>query len=65
MPLSALAGRFVDQTYQSRYGEFGSRCAPLEPGMLVRGVIDDEIDDHADAALLAPWVNSTKSPSVP
>ena len=24
----------------------------LEPGMLVRGMIDDEIDQHADAALL-------------
>jgi hypothetical protein len=24
----------------------------LEPGMLVRGVVDDEIDEHADAALL-------------
>ena len=25
----------------------------LEPGVLVRGVVDDEVDDHADAALLA------------
>ena len=52
MPLSALRGFFSDQTYQSRYFDLGSRRALLKPWMLVGRVIDDEIDDHADPALL-------------
>jgi hypothetical protein len=33
--------------------------------MFVGGVINDEINNDANAALRSPWVNSTKSPSVP
>ena len=37
-----------------------------EPGVLIGGVVDDEIDDaRACRAAWQPWVNSTKSPSVP
>ena len=43
-----------DQTYQSRYLECGIAPRVLEPGVLVRGVIHHEIDEHADAALLGP-----------
>ena len=53
MPLLALAGFLSDQTYQSRYGESFELRAPAKPGVLVGGVIDDEVDDDADAALLA------------
>ena len=52
MPSLACAGFFFDQTYQSRYWECGSRRALLEPRMLVRGVVHDEVDQHAHAALL-------------
>ena len=47
----ALAGFFFDQTYQSRCFEIGVLARLLEPGMLVRGVVDHQIDQHADAAL--------------
>ena len=53
MPLPALAGRLSAQTYQSRWGESFAAARRLEPFMLVGGVIDDEIDDDANAALLA------------
>ena len=53
MPLLALAGFLSAQTYQSRYGDFGSLRASLKPGVLIGGVIDHEVDDDADAALLA------------
>ena len=53
MPLPALAGFLSAQTYQSRYGESFALRADLNQAMLVRGVIDDEVDDDADAALLA------------
>jgi hypothetical protein len=36
-----------------------------KPRVGIRGVIDDEIDDDANASLLAAVMNSTKSPSVP
>ena len=52
MPRLARGGFFFDQTYQSRYFELRILARLLEPGMLVRGVVDDEIDEHADAALL-------------
>ena len=53
MPLSAFGGFFFDQTYQSRYGEFGIAARLLEPGMLVGGVVDHQVDEDADAALFA------------
>ena len=43
----------------------GSRARRLEPGVLIGRVVDDEVDDHAHAALPAWCMNSTKSPSVP
>ena len=46
-------GCLSDQTYQSRCGESFDLQRVLEPGVLVRGVVDDEVDDDADAALLA------------
>ena len=52
MPLSASFGFFFDQTYQSRYGESGSFARRLEPGVLVRGVVDHQVDQDADAVLL-------------
>ena len=52
MPWFARGGFFFDQTYQSRYLRVGVAARLLEPGMLVRGVVDDEVDEHADAALL-------------
>jgi hypothetical protein len=33
--------------------------------VLIRGVIDDEIDDDAQAELLGGFMNSTNSPKVP
>ena len=39
-----------DQTYQSRFGEFAARARLLEPRVVARGVVHDEVGDHADAA---------------
>ena len=50
--LVGVGGRFFDQTYQSRYLRIRIAARCLKPAMLVGGVIDDEVDDHADAALL-------------
>jgi hypothetical protein len=64
MPRSSWRGRFFDHTYQSRYGDCGSlRAAGTTDAD--RGVIDDQIDDHAHAELLGVFMNSTNSPSVP
>ncbi len=52
MPWVRSAGSLSDHTYQSRYGDFGSARAGLEPRVLVGGVVDDEVDDHADAAVV-------------
>ena len=52
MPWSARGGFFFDQTYQSRYFESGSLRACLEPRVFLGRVVDDEIDEHANAALL-------------
>ena len=53
MPLFACAGFFFDQTYQSRYFESGSRRASWNQGCSFGGVVDHQVDEHADAALLA------------
>ena len=50
MPSSASFGWCFDQTYQSRYGE-SVAARGLEPRVLVRGVVDDQVDDDADAEL--------------
>ena len=49
MPCGGRPARSSDQTYQSRYGESGSTSGRLEPRVLVRGVVDDQVDDHPDA----------------
>ena len=50
MPFLALAGFLLAHTYQSRYGE-SSRFAKL--WMRVGRMVDDEIDNYANAALSA------------
>ena len=52
MPLFALGGFLSDHTYQSRYFDLRVAARLLEPRVLIRGVVDDQVDDHADAALL-------------
>ena len=51
------------QTYQLRALEPGwLRAGALEPGVLVGGVVDDELGDDAQAALVAPrWMKRRKS----
>ena len=52
MPLFQPGGRFFDQMYQSRSGDFAIAPRGLEPRVPVGGVIDDQVDDHADATLV-------------
>ena len=40
------------QTYQSPYGPVGSVAARLEPRVVGRGVVHDEVGDHAHPALV-------------
>ena len=51
MPWRRSVGSSFDHTYQSRYGESGLAAGRLEPRVLVGGVVDDEVDDHPDAAV--------------
>ena len=41
----------LDQTYQSRYGESSLAADVLEPRMLIRRVVHDEVDDDPDATV--------------
>ena len=52
-PLFAFRGFFLDQTYQSRYLDLGFCARFLKPGMLVGGVIHDEIDQNPNTSLPA------------
>ena len=65
MPCRRSGGSLSLHTYQSRYGESGLLRGGLEPGMLVRCVVDDQVENDADAALLGLSVSSAKSPRVP
>ena len=53
MPSSAFFGFFFAHTYQSRYFDAGSARRFVKPGMLVRCVVDDQIDHDPHAALFA------------
>ena len=65
MPSSAFAGFFFDQTYQSRYFEFGSRRAAWNHGCWSEVWLTTRSISTRMPRCFAPWVNSTKSPSVP
>ena len=52
MPLLACGGFFFGPDIPVAIFRVGIAPRLLEPGMLVGGVIDHEIDDDADAALL-------------
>ena len=65
MPWSALRGFFFDQTYQSRYFEFGSLRASLNHGCSFEVWLTTRSMSTRMPRCLAPWANSTKSPSVP
>jgi hypothetical protein len=49
-PRVGVAGVVVAPHVEVAVGALGVAAAGLEPGVLVRGVVHDEVDDHADAA---------------
>ena len=52
MPLSACGRLLLRPDVPVAVLRIGIAARLLEPRMLIRGVVDDEIDQHADAALL-------------
>ena len=65
MPLSALAGFVSDHTYQSRWGEAGSRRADWNQGWASEVWLTTRSISTWMPRWRAAWVNSTKSPSEP
>ena len=52
MPLFAFGGLLLRPDVPVAILRVGIAARLLEPRVLVGGVVDDEVDDHADAALL-------------
>ena len=65
MPSLAFGGFFFDQTYQSRYFDFGSLRASWNQGCSFEVWLTTRSIRTRMPRCFAPCVNSTKSPSVP
>ena len=63
--LRAVGGDLVGPHVEVAEPRLATVAGRLEPRVLVRRVVDDEVDDHPHAAVRAVRMNSVKSPNEP